>query len=342
MSPVYLLGAGFSRAISELMPTMAELSAAVKAELVGYDIPGRDTPVSGNFEQWLSYLIEDPPWLTAADQAQNRAGFMRVAEAVHAILSRLQAEVVESQDECPDWLRRLVIFWQQSSAKVITFNYDSLTELAWRIYAAPSNFGPDKPHSPRWWKDLYPIPITDIGRRLSLTFGNMSPQDGMDLLKLHGSLNWRYSGPDGAQGDPLFDVLGGNPPAWTAESLAPTETAQREAYDLVPMIIPPTAVKSPYYGNAMLRANWRYAREALKGADELVMMGFSLPASDALVSAMLAAELPIGCAITPLNRNTDILKRIDDVFDTDHYPRRVNDGYIGADPIAAWVDANAT
>jgi hypothetical protein len=57
---------------------------------------------------------------------------------------------------------------------------------------------------------------------------------------------------------------------------------------------------------------------------------------------MLAAELPIGSAITPLNRNTDILKRIDDVFDTDHYPRRVNDRYIGADPIAAWVDANAT
>jgi hypothetical protein len=111
MSQVYLLGAGFSRAISELMPTMAELSAAVKAELVRYDIPGRDTPVSGNFEQWLSYLIEDPPWLTAADQAQNRAGFMRVAEAVHAILSRLQAEAVESQDECPEWLQRLVIFW---------------------------------------------------------------------------------------------------------------------------------------------------------------------------------------------------------------------------------------
>jgi len=68
MDRVYLLGAGFSRAISNLMPTMDELSEAVKAELAGIDIPGANTPVASNFEQWLSYLIERPPWLSSADQ----------------------------------------------------------------------------------------------------------------------------------------------------------------------------------------------------------------------------------------------------------------------------------
>ena len=108
------------------------------------------------------------------------------------------------------------------------------------------------------------------------------------------------------------------------------------------MIIPPTAVKSPYYGNGMLRANWKYAREALNEADELVMMGFSLPASDLLVSAMLATELPVESVVTPLNRDTKILERIRDVFDIEHYPRTVDDSYIGENPIAAWVEANAT
>jgi hypothetical protein len=177
---------------------------------------------------------------------------------------------------------------------------------------------------------------------VAVTFGSIAPEDGMDLLKLHGSLNWRYSGPDGALGDPLFDLLAGNPPQWNAESLTPSETARREAYDLVPMIIPPTAVKSPYYGNGMLRANWKYAREALNNSDELVLMGFSLPASDLLVSSMLATELPVESAITPLNRDTKILERIIDVFDIEHYPRTVNDDYIGENPIAAWVETNAT
>ena len=68
MDRVYLLGAGFSRAISNLMPTMDELSAAIQHKLAGFDIPGANTPVAANFEQWLSYLIERPPWLSAADQ----------------------------------------------------------------------------------------------------------------------------------------------------------------------------------------------------------------------------------------------------------------------------------
>jgi hypothetical protein len=126
---VYVLGAGFSRAISEDMPTMAELSAAVKAELAEYDIPGQDNPVSANFERWLSYLIENPPWLSPADQAQNRAGFMRISEAVHTILSRCQTAAVESQGECPGWLQHLVAFWQQNSATVINVQLRQLDRI---------------------------------------------------------------------------------------------------------------------------------------------------------------------------------------------------------------------
>src|SRR6476646_1192930 len=94
---VYLLGAGCSRAISSKMPTLWELSDIIRGELNDQNIPGADKPVAVNFEQWLSYLVERPPWLSPADQEQNQAGFLRVASAVHRVLSERQAEAVDSQ-----------------------------------------------------------------------------------------------------------------------------------------------------------------------------------------------------------------------------------------------------
>jgi hypothetical protein len=88
---VYLLGAGFSRAISNHMPLMSELSKAVDEKLAGRNIPGAGTPVASDFERWLSYLIERPPWLGTAEQERNRAAFLDVSNAVHAILARRQA-----------------------------------------------------------------------------------------------------------------------------------------------------------------------------------------------------------------------------------------------------------
>jgi hypothetical protein len=64
---VYLLGAGFSRAVSAEMPLTKELSKAVEDKLRERDIPGAGTPVALDFERWLSYLIERPPWLNSAD-----------------------------------------------------------------------------------------------------------------------------------------------------------------------------------------------------------------------------------------------------------------------------------
>ena len=42
------------------------------------------------------------------------------------------------------------------------------------------------------------------------------------------------------------------------------------------MIVPPAAVKSPYYSNGVLRSMWTKAAVALKQARELVIMGFTL------------------------------------------------------------------
>ena len=197
MAPVYLLGAGFSRAISDQMPIMDQLSEAVRDRLKDRNIPGVDTAVAANFEQWLSYLLERPPWLSTADQESNRAGFFAVSDAVHRILSERQGDAVE-QAECPEWLRRLVDYWQKTDATVITFNYDNLVELAWRMYAAsgepakdpehPTQPHPDGLRRARLWTDLFPMPIPSPRSRFAVVFGSEPRSTGLKLLELHGSL----------------------------------------------------------------------------------------------------------------------------------------------------------
>ncbi|MFL0289394.1 hypothetical protein ACJH6H_29700 [Mycobacterium sp. SMC-21] len=188
MGAVYLLGAGFSRAISGEMPMMNELSAAVQA--IVPDIPGASTPVSRNFEQWLSYLVDVPPWPSQGDQLRNQAAFNDVALAVHHVLDERQTAAV-AHGTCPGWLPKLIRYWQATDSTVITFNYDLLVELAWSIELDNGAFQPTR---------LFPVPLTSIAARTGAVLGGSPPASGLQLLKLHGSLNWRYSGVDRLSG----------------------------------------------------------------------------------------------------------------------------------------------
>jgi hypothetical protein len=108
------------------------------------------------------------------------------------------------------------------------------------------------------------------------------------------------------------------------------------------MIVPPTAVKSPYYNNRTLQELWRLAAEALSKAEELVIMGFSLPQTDLLVSSMLATTLPKSSKITPVNRDKGIVDRVLETFQISARSRRVDRSFARGleNPIAAWVEAN--
>ena len=217
---VFLLGAGFSRAISsgmeppERMPNMLELSDAVVENLRANgrsEIRGLGTPLMKNFEQWLSYLVETPPWLSEAEQARNRADFLDVSLAVHEVLEARQRLTV-MRNPCPDWLIRLVQKWHELEETVITFNYDQFVELAW-LRHTPDPIPADRK---RGSIDLYPVPLAPVGARVGnvevfnaggLMILNVSPPpDGLKLLKLHGSLGWWYSGPNSPPGDMVYDT----------------------------------------------------------------------------------------------------------------------------------------
>lgn len=386
---VYVLGAGFSMAVSSdvpaeaKMPDMRKLSDAVvagfrtelplgyansidissfvsggyrdavelmiregKADVFGaamrdfilvYLLPGFATPLVNNFEQWLSFLIESPPWLPPAEQARNRAAFLHIADAIAKILSSRQLATVQSHDgNCPDWLSQLVDLWARHRSTVITFNYDQLVELAW--ISASNTQGPKRSI------DLYPAPLTPLIARTGAMPAAATSSGGFRLLKLHGSIGWWYSGPDGPPGDVVYDQ-GMKGSTWSSEGLDPDhEMTESLVADRVPMIVPPAAVKSPYYNNSILRAMWKSAADALNSADEIVLMGFSLPQTDMLVSSMLCTNIPGHCRITPVNPYDDIIDRICTTFGIEPDDERLDKDYVGtadepmSDAIPRWSD----
>jgi hypothetical protein len=366
---VYLLGAGFSIAASanvpseHRMPGMRDLSTAVVDHLrtshparfgdfgVLGDIPehysalrdfsfeqrypGASTSLVNDFERWLSYLVETPPWLSPSDHARHRAAFLEVSQSVYEFLDGRERSLVYTQnrqgDDCPEWLKRLAAKWYRAGAQVITFNYDRLVELAFLLYGGPPRKGATS-------LDLYPGLLTPIAvraggqGRISQTWTNFQ------LYKLHGSLGWWYQGPDGPPGDIVYDVgIAGD--VWNNTGLFPPGQPHMDWWaDLEPMIVPPAAVKSPYYTNRVLGSLWKKAAEKLKQARELVIIGFSLPATDMVVASMLSTVIREDCVITPVNNDETVVQRVCETFGIDKDDPRLNTAYLGTDSIARWVE----
>ncbi len=238
----FLLGAGFSKAVSVAMPTLAELQVDVLARLgLSEDVLA---PFGRNLEQWLSYLAVDQPWLTDSENLRNRATFAEASLAVHDSIRAAESAATGAAPE--DWLARLAWDWCDRRAAVATFNYDVLVErMATELGRAGT------------WSDLYGMSLAERMPPGSSRFLSSNPPVGdvLTLYKLHGSVNWLYGGMHAPVSDRV--VLAERSQRWEAQAQTQRDEGERwrAVYDdLVPLIIPPTGTKSGYYGNLSLRA----------------------------------------------------------------------------------------
>jgi hypothetical protein len=91
--------------------------------------------------------------------------------------------------------------WIEANATVMTFNYDMLVESAFLHVTAGEGSRPIE--------SLYAIPLTSALSRSGVgLWGGDLPRE-FDLLKLHGSLNWYYSGLDAPNNDTVSVGGGG-------------------------------------------------------------------------------------------------------------------------------------
>lgn len=303
---------------------MSELSRAVRArsDERGTPLPSATEAFGEDIERWLSYLAEPLPWLDEPATLRNRAAFADVSRAIDELLTERQERVVRSPK--PAWLSDLVGFWNRSESTVITFNYDVLVEAAAMDVLDRVRYS---------WSSLYRVPVTPAASRIAAVHGDSGPAP-FSLLKLHGSVTWYWSRSSADANDPIFDI--GLRGGWSLEGVTSfyAEHLPSLVADKVPMVIPPTASKSRFYENALIRSQWHQAAKALECADELVIIGYSLPQSDLIVRALLATALNNKAVVSLVDQDLRLADRAVDVLGD-----RIRTDFLAEDePVARFVE----
>jgi hypothetical protein len=178
------------------------------------------------------------------------------------------------------WHERIVTALRTGDA-VLSFNYDTLFDRALRSVGGK-----------RW--------LPEVGYGFDMASGSdlwsPPPRPGpavkrpILLLKPHGSLNW-HIGEDG-QGVSMVDEY------------APTTTGS---------IVPPTLDKTAV-GQWPWSEVWRAARRVLGSARMLVVIGYSVPATDQLSQALLRADVNKLSALVVVNPDPEARRRVIDVM----------------------------
>ena len=84
--PVFVLGAGFSKAVDCRMPTSEDLGGRVRELLAAEGAPLPAELTKGTFEEWLSRLAEDQPDLLEHENLQRRTWFSQISKAIARII----------------------------------------------------------------------------------------------------------------------------------------------------------------------------------------------------------------------------------------------------------------
>ena len=281
MPDVFILGAGFSKAIYSSMPTMAELSSAIleKGEEVGLPV-AELARLDNNIERWMTYLSQSQPWLKTPENDRNKGFAGQLREQIKEIIDDRTRSAARS--DSPDWLKCLIRAWHERRATVITLNYDTLIERASQQLQITDKI------KGILAEQMYPPYFAHITSRSDSPWGE-GTIDTFLYLKLHGSTNWYYSGRDDFYGETIFystvSSLG-------SDNLAPEKASIARAGDKEVLIIPPVTEKTTYFNNETVKGLWHKASVALSKATRVFVTGYSLPISDLGMQLFLINNQP--------------------------------------------------
>jgi hypothetical protein len=327
---VYLLGAGFSRALSPSMPLVSQLSQAVSGFATSYGGPiqtsGLDTGIGKliqrNFEEALSYLAEQKPWLEESENQKDKVLLLELTRNIRVAIGRCQSNAREriNSGQC-EWIFPLFEHWHRSRSVVITLNYDTLVEeIVEKIgtvkYAGlphptlPNTFTAD-PRSYLRVCNIHPPILRDawLGSTGSTFVDSFCNQPSFRLLKLHGSVNWFRSPNPSAQSDTISYI----PAIETATY--PGQASPSWIADKAPYIVPPVPNKGSLVYHDSLRAIWREAAEAVKWAKRIVVLGYSMPENDTLLIQLIRGNLfNTKPPIELVNPDKKLRKKVEEIF----------------------------
>ena len=274
MSDAFLLGAGFSKAVSNTMPTMNELYESLEDLIGKTDGFTRDAYdyASGDAEALLSYYA-------IAGPQDDRVEVMR-KRRITALIEIEIGGVISSRESKGASLgfnplgSRLVSKWHDDTSHVLTTNYDSIVERL----SGNVEYVIGKHSYKLGYQDLYPIPITSaLTRDGGMMFGPSYP-DTFTLYKLHGSTTW-YTSNSETTFDPIYGL---------SHQQVGDPRNDRFVGDKRRFIVPPVYDKSSLLSHESIRSLWWQAKtRALQPADRLYVIGYSLPETDVAMRTLL-------------------------------------------------------
>lgn len=276
----FILGAGFSKAVSTHMPLSQEVSVALRDYVAGNDpdlfsrIP---IDLWEDVEFMFGALSEELPWRTEHDNLEKRSIYLRMTELFRQAIAANQRNAFSDLELANEefWARKLVRGALKRNVGVISLNYDVIFEKLLQIEAK----------EPKNYQSYYPIPIPNaVTRDGTGLWGGVIPRTTLFLYKLHGSLNWYYTGDQTSAVDQIFDCgldyVNRTP---TSVLTGGERSIFRNLADKVPFIVPPVLSKQRLFTNATVRSIWRSSFAYIRGADNIFIIGYSFPENDALL-----------------------------------------------------------
>ncbi len=275
MSDAFLLGAGFSKAICRTMPTMKELYEFLEPLIGTADGFSRAAYeyASGNVETLLSYYAIPNPHDDTVELLRKQRVTTLLEIGIGELLQVREREGAEHGLN-PNGIK-LVSKWHVQQSHILTTNYDTLVE---RLAAAKEYTTVNGGKRKLFYTDLYPIPISSALSRDGGTVLGSDYPDTFTLYKLHGSTAW-FKSTSETHFDPIFGL---------SHKQFDNPQHQKFIADKRRFIVPPVYDKSSLLNHESIRNLWWQARNnALRKADNLYVIGYSLPETDAAMHVLL-------------------------------------------------------
>ncbi|MDE2807323.1 MAG: SIR2 family protein [Gemmatimonadota bacterium] len=297
MNDVFILGAGFSKAICPQMPTLKELTDEVIKRLWRSEEkkPPALAGLNSDIEAWITYLSQRQPWLREDEIVFNRYLAAEIRDQIGEIIRKSTS--LASEQKVPKWLSQLIYSWHYAQTTIITLNYDTLVERATTAVMEKND------QIEIWSSLLYPRYLCPDGVRTEGKTLHQTSLETFKLLKFHGSINWYYSGREEFFGETIF--FSEDLPYGQSDVLGP-DFRSPFVEDKELLVIPPVADKSTYFNNESIKKIWRSGGDALRQADRVFFVGYSLPSSDLGMRFFLQRNCPEKQKVPIFLVNTDI------------------------------------
>ena len=272
MSEVFILGAGFSRAISQWMPLTSDLSREVLDRYK--DVPAIPAEIrrmmEEDFEKALTFLSQKNPDLTEQESQHHLKLYRELTKFISAVIWEKSESLETWGSDTPlTWLEHLLWYWHEHRSVVMTLNYDTLIE---RVASSFTLRGRTPCAIPTG--QLYPIPFTVVGDETTAGSVNAPAPGTFALYKLHGSINWFCREGPQFSSEPLRCVpyVGGLDRLFEhPDQKVPGLEALR---NMQLLIVPPVMDKTPFLEHPSLQSMWGKAVAALQCASRVVCLGY--------------------------------------------------------------------